>query len=229
MLQPVSSQPALVDQVHDRLVEAIADGSLAPGERLTQESVAERLGVSRQPVSHALQVLRRRGLAVEAGRRGLVVAPFDPARLRGLYQVRGALDGLAASLAAIRAKAGQLRPAAREGLAAQVRQGAAMAARGGAVTELIRADMAFHAAIYELSGNPALVSTAAEQWPHFLRAMGAVLADPARPARIWREHARICDRILAGDAEAAEAAARRHALDAGEAMAAKLESLPPVA
>ena len=105
MIQPVAGQPALIDQVHDRLVAAIADGTLAPGERLTQETVAERLGVSRQPVSHALQLLRRRGLAVESGKRGLVVAPLDPVRLRSLYQVRAALDGLAAGLAASRSKA----------------------------------------------------------------------------------------------------------------------------
>ena len=54
--------------------DAIAEGVLAPGERLTQEQVAARLNVSRQPVSHALQLLKRQGLAVERGRRGLSVA-----------------------------------------------------------------------------------------------------------------------------------------------------------
>ena len=89
MIEPLPNQPALIDQVHDRLVAAIADGSLPPGERLTQESVAAMLGVSRQPVSHALHLLRMQGLAIETGKRGLVVAPLDAARLRGLYQVAG--------------------------------------------------------------------------------------------------------------------------------------------
>src|SRR5215510_15016080 len=102
--EPVSAPSALIDQVHDRLVSAIADGTLPPGQRLTQEEIAARLGVSRQPVSHALQVLRRRGLLEEAGKRGLIVAPLDATRLRGLYQVRAALEGLAASLAATRVR-----------------------------------------------------------------------------------------------------------------------------
>jgi DNA-binding FadR family transcriptional regulator len=70
MLQ-LDIQPALIDQVHDRLLGAIADGTLVSGQRLTQESVAAMLGVSRQPVSHALQVLKRRGFLTEHGKRGL--------------------------------------------------------------------------------------------------------------------------------------------------------------
>lgn len=229
MIEPLSSQPALIDQVHDRLVAAIADGTLEPGTRLTQETVAERLGVSRQPVSHALQILRRRGLAVEAGKRGLVVAPLDPARLRGLYQVRAALDGLAAALVATRAKAGQISTSDRDEIAALVRRGTGMAEEDAEVGDLVRADMAFHAAIYEFSANPALVETATEQWPHFLRAMGAVLTDRTQRARVWREHAEILDFILAGDAAQAEAAARGHAERAGEATARKLESMTSAA
>ena len=77
------------------MVDAIAAGLLAPGERLTQEVIAERLSVSRQPVSHALQVLKRQGLVIEHGRRGLLVAPIEPGRMRDLYQLRAAVDGLA--------------------------------------------------------------------------------------------------------------------------------------
>jgi DNA-binding GntR family transcriptional regulator len=229
MIEPLSSQPALIDQVHDRLVAAIADGTLDPGEKLTQETVAEMLGVSRQPVSHALQLLRRRGLAVESGKRGLVVAPMDPDRLRGLYQVRAALDGLAASLAAARAKAGTISQAALDDIIVLVRQGTAMANGRAEISSLINADMTFHSAVYALSENQAIVDTAAEQWPHFLRTMGAVLSEMIDPDRIWREHQEILDLILAGEAPDAEAAARSHAERAGEATAQKLESMATVA
>src|ERR1044072_1921787 len=103
---PVADPSAIIDQVHERLVNAIADGTLPPGQRLTQEEIALRLGVLRQPVSHALQVRRRRGLVEERGKRGLVVAPLDAKKLRGLYQVRAALEALAASLSAARVRAG---------------------------------------------------------------------------------------------------------------------------
>ena len=178
--EPVTAPSALIDQVHDRLVDAIADGTLPPGQRLTQEEIAARLGVSRQPVSHALQVLRRRGLLEEAGKRGLIVAPLDAGRLRGLYQVRAVLEGLAASLAATRMQAGLI-------AAPEIDEGNAILARGnavaqsGALADLIDADVAFHSYVHRLSGNDSIVDTVAEQWPQFRRSMGAVLNE--RPVR----------------------------------------------
>ncbi|GAB4231661.1 MAG: GntR family transcriptional regulator [Methyloligellaceae bacterium] len=225
MIEPLASQPALIDQVHERLVAAIADGTLRPGEKLTQENIAERLGVSRQPVSHALQLLRRRGLAVEQGRRGLVVAPLDPERLRGLYQVRAALDGLAAALAARRAGAGTLPQSRVAEIVRETQDGARLAGEAAPTDRLVQADLAFHAAIYELSGNQAIGDTAREQWPHFARSMNAVLNETADIGRIWREHQEILERILAGDEAGAEQAARDHAERAGEVTAQSLEAI----
>jgi len=101
-LQPLDTQPALIDRAYERLVAAIASGTLAAGRRIRQEELAAMLGVSRQPISHALQLLKRQGLVEEAGKRGLIVCGIDAARIRELYQVRTALDALAARLAAAR-------------------------------------------------------------------------------------------------------------------------------
>jgi DNA-binding GntR family transcriptional regulator len=228
VIEPVQIGQALVDQVYERLVAAIADGTLKPGERLTQGTVATRLGVSRQPVSHALQVLKRRGLAVESGRRGLVVAPLDGERILDLYRVRAVLDGLAASLAAERVRAGLVAPAERAALSALVDQGRRFTARTP-IRELIEADVAFHCALHRASGSPAIVETVAEQWPHFQRSIGAVLADGAIRERVWTEHGAILDLVLAGDPGAAERAARAHTERAGEEMARKLETLASAA
>jgi DNA-binding GntR family transcriptional regulator len=208
-IEPVSAPSALIDQVHDRLVNAIADGTLPPGQRLTQEEIAARLGVSRQPVSHALQVLRRRGLVEEAGRRGLMVAPLDSKRMRGLYQVRAALEALAASLAATRMKSGQLSmPEIEEGHAIVAR--GARLAESGTITELIDADVAFHSYVHRLSGNQSIVETVSEQWPHFRRSIGVVLNHAQISRRIWAEHGTILAGITGGDAGIAADAARRH-------------------
>lgn len=207
--EPVSAPSALIDQVHDRLVNAIADGTLPPGQRLTQEEIALRLGVSRQPVSHALQVLRRRGLVEESGKRGLVVAPLDAQRMRDLYQVRAALEALAASLAATRIQAGAI--SSRE-----IAEGNTIIAQGtwlaesGMFRDLIDADVAFHSYVHRLSGNEAIVETVSEQWPHFRRSIAAVLHQSAASVRIWAEHREILDRIFAGEAQPAANAARRH-------------------
>src|SRR3954447_15680078 len=101
---PLDATPNLIDQVYTRILEAISDRTLQPGQRITQNELAEKLGVSRQPVSHALHLLHRQGLVAESGRRGFEVTTLDPARIRQLYEVRGAIDALAARLAAARAR-----------------------------------------------------------------------------------------------------------------------------
>ena len=82
------------------LLDAISEGSLAPGERLTQEDIAQQLAVSRQPVLQALRLLKKDGFVQDAPGRGVLVAPLDADWMRKVYQVRGALDALAARLAA---------------------------------------------------------------------------------------------------------------------------------
>ncbi len=69
---------------------------------LLRSRLQSGFNVSRQPVSHALQLLKRQGLAVEHGHRELSVAPINPERMRDLYQLRAVIDGLACRLAAER-------------------------------------------------------------------------------------------------------------------------------
>src|ERR1700748_1481145 len=97
---PLEPLPNLIDQVYGRILEAIIDRSLPPGQRIRQNELADKLGVSRQPVSHALHLLHRQGLVAESGRRGFEVTQLDPLQIRQLYEVRGAIDALAARLAA---------------------------------------------------------------------------------------------------------------------------------
>jgi DNA-binding GntR family transcriptional regulator len=220
-LAQLDARPPLIDQVHDRLLGAIVDGTLAPGRRLTQEELAEMLGVSRQPVSHAIQVLRRRGLLVDAGKRGVAIAPVEARRILDLYQVREALDGLAAELAAARFAAGDATAACAAGARMALEEGLGQV-ETGTLGHLIAADVAFHAAIHALSGNSAIAETVAEQWPHFQRSMRAVLAEPAMRARVWREHAGILDAILTGDCRRAGRLARDHTARAGAETAERL-------
>ncbi|MCW5747874.1 MAG: GntR family transcriptional regulator, partial [Alphaproteobacteria bacterium] len=86
-------QPDLAARVHDALLDSICAGELAPGERVTQEGLAARFGVSRQPVLQALMLLKQQGFIVDAGRKGVMVAPLDAEQVRQLYEVRAALDG----------------------------------------------------------------------------------------------------------------------------------------
>ncbi len=60
-MESLVSPTTLVDQAYAVILDAICDGTLKPGERLTQADVAERLNVSRQPIHNALQVLKSQG------------------------------------------------------------------------------------------------------------------------------------------------------------------------
>ena len=224
MLDPLRSEPALIDLVHGRLVEAISVGRLPPGARLTQGRVAELLDVSRQPVSHALQVLKHQGLVVQHGRKGLAVAPLDGTQIWNLYQVREVLDGLAARLAASRVAQNAAQPTELNALQAALDSGAALPPNADTI-ELVRADVAFHRALHDLSGNPEIARTASEQWPQFMRSMAAVLDDEAHRTNIWTEHANIAASVLAGDADQAEAQSQEHARRAGKETRRRIEQM----
>ena len=206
---PLACTPVLIDQVYSRLRDAIADLTLPPGERIRQAELADSLGVSRQPVSHALQLLKRDGLVCDSGRQGLEVAPIDPDHLRQLYQVRTALDGLAARLAATRMAQGTLSEPVLRRLQDTVAAGMAMT-RGTPVAHQVRIEVAFHTALHDASGNPLIAQTLAPQWPHIMRAMAATLGAMPMQEVVWHEHGEIVARIAAGDANGAEAAAREH-------------------
>ena len=83
------------EQVTNRLREAIVSGLLQPGDRLMQEELAERLGVSRMPVREALRRLEAEGLVVLQPYRGALVANLSSTELQELYELRIALETLA--------------------------------------------------------------------------------------------------------------------------------------
>ncbi len=204
-LHKIEAMPDLVDQVYRTLLDAISQGSLAPGARITQEELAEQLAVSRQPVLQALRLLKKDGFILDAPGRGILVAPLDAAWLANVYQVRSALDGLAARLAAEHGMQLDI------GLIAQGRK----AARGKNIKAMMDADMAFHMAIYQAALNPLIEESAKLHWRHIRRAMGAVLQSAPLREAVWDEHEAIAQAITAGKADAAEKLMRGHGLNAG--------------
>jgi len=213
-LHRLETAPDLVDQAYRALQIAISSGALAAGERITQEELAARLAVSRQPVLQALRLLKKDGLVEDAPGRGLRVAALDTQAIVHTYQVRGALDALAARLAAER------RAALPPGLLREGRR----ASRGREVPAMIEADLAFHRALYAASANPFIERSAETHWIHIRRAMGAVLQNSRARRPVWDEHESIADAVARGDAAAAEAAASTHATQASAYLARQLDS-----
>jgi DNA-binding GntR family transcriptional regulator len=224
-MTPLDPFPSLIDQVYERILAGITDRTLPPGHRIRQNELAEQLGVSRQPVSHALHLLHRQGLVAESGRKGFEVTRLDPQRIRQLYEVRGALDALAARLAAQRAKADA---SGRAQLEAALHAGRAIDQRTP-LAELIALDVGFHRAIYRLADNPAIEEMIAPQWPHMRRSMATVLAELDYRTNAWAEHETIAAKIFAGDANAADGAALAHAIAAGRMTEDRLKQVDEAA
>lgn len=211
-LSKIQVRPDLVDEVYKTLLDAISDGSLPPGARVTQEEIAEQMNVSRSPVLQALRLLKKDGLVQDAPGRGVLIAGLDPEWIGNLYQVRGALDTLAARLAAER----------KADIGLGVIEAGRRAARGNDVKAMIEADIAFHMAIYHASGNPLIVETTQVHWVHLRRVMGAVLQSAGQRESIWDEHEEIVDAIRVGDVARAVAMSDQHAAVARTNLVARL-------
>lgn len=221
------TQPSLSDQVYEAIVDEICDGALPAGSHLVQEQLAERLGVSRQPVQQAMALLKADGMVEEVGRRGLWVTPLDAHLVRHHYDIRATLDGLAARKAATRfAGSRQLAdPFSRS--ASDILELGQAAVESGDVAGQVRHDMALHTLIYEVSGNPLLARTAEPHWRFLRRAMAEVLRRATLPREIWRQHAEIVDAIVAGDADGAEKLMVDHDLAAAGTLLAALDARDP--
>jgi DNA-binding GntR family transcriptional regulator len=209
-MDAIETSPSMVEQAYRTILDAICAGRLAPGERLTQESVAAKLSVSRQPVGQALMMLKQQRFLTEAGRRGLMVAPLDREFVRWIYELRLGIDPLAASLAAQRALPREI------GLAHQILEAGARAMREMSIDKLIAADMRFHMHLYDMSGNELFVQIMSQFWNHLRRAMREVLLHRRYRVNVWREHAGMLDAIEKHDASAAAALARAHLANAAE-------------
>ena len=164
-------------------------------------------------------LLRNRGLVQEAPGRGLIVSPLDVSFVRNLFEIRAMLDGLAARLAAER------------GAARATSEGPAYLAAGhaavdsGLLHEQIKADMAFHGFLGELSGNPLIGETTAPHWHCLRRVMGEVLQDDEQmPRIIWDKHDAIMDAVIDGNGEKAETLNREHILHAASVFVQRLQA-----
>lgn len=217
-MKALAVTPNLVDQVRDALVNEIASGALAPGDRVIQEQIAHALGVSRQPVQQALMLLRNQGLLQDAPGRGLIVAPIDPEHVLHMYEMRAVLEGLVCRRAAENAaeRAAQLGPALIDA--------GRKAVAAGSVAKMISCDIKFHEFLYGLSGNPLVAPALAAHLTTTQRVMGEVLMRDEKPRDIWNQHADILAAICEGDGDRAELLARSHLTQASGFMVARLRS-----
>ena len=184
-------------QVYEQLREGILLGKYPRGSALTEIRLAEELGVSRTPVREAFCQLELDGLVAGTPNKGVVVEGFDQADMLDMYEVRTRMEQLAASRAAEKMSAEDIRQ-----LGQLFEQEAELAANGN-YRELQRSDAAFHELIFKGSGSRVLQNILSSINIYTRQARFISLSTRGRTEQVLQEHAGILKAIEARDAVSA--------------------------
>jgi|tagenome__1003787_1003787.scaffolds.fasta_scaffold20964494_3 DNA-binding GntR family transcriptional regulator len=194
--------PAATDGIYDRVRADIVHGALRPNQRLVELELAERLGVSRTPIRETLQRLTLEGL-VQRTRGGWIVHEHSREEIRSIYEVRAALDGYAAFLAADRATESAL-----DALEALYPAGdAALALDPDTQVEL---NERFHDGVIAAAGNPRLLQLSRAGRQYYFNHRIARQYDAGETRESIEGHRLILAALAQRDGRAAESRAREH-------------------
>lgn len=213
-LLPVNldSYKPLRELVLETIREAIINGTLKPRERLMEIQLAEELGVSRTPIREALRKLEMEGFIVMVPRKGAYVADISFKDIADIFEIRAALEGLAAGLAAERITDEELESMER----LLVEKGKAIAAND--IEKLVAVDTKFHESLYQASRNQRLTSIISNLREQIQRFRTTSLSYPGRSKQSLDEHRGIVEAIQSRDVQAARQAAQDHIENAENSM-----------
>jgi DNA-binding GntR family transcriptional regulator len=194
----------LRDVVFNTLRQAILRGELAPGERLMEIQLAERLGVSRTPIREAIRKLELEGLVLMIPRKGAEVAKISEKSLRDVLEVRRSLEELAIELACERIT--------KEGIneleAAQTAFCEAL--KTNDTMEMAETDEHYHDIIYNATGNTRLVQILNNLREQMYRYRLEYIKDASKRQNLVVEHDHIIRAIREHRIDEARAAIRDH-------------------
>lgn len=192
------------DQVYAALRAAIVSAELEPGRQLSENELAELLGVSRTPVRAALARLRDERLVAIVPQLGTFVTLISPSAVADAAFVREALECAAIRLAAERVDEAGL-VALQANLAAQER-----AERENDTEAFDALDDALHRLFAKLAGHEIAWSLARRANGHLDRIRGLSLPEPSYLGEMVAQHRELVAAVADGDADRAESAMRHH-------------------
>jgi GntR family transcriptional regulator, rspAB operon transcriptional repressor len=191
-------------RVEAELRQAIMALEYRPGTRLSEQDIAQRFGVSRQPVREAFIALSRQQLVEVLPQRGTVIAKITVRKMAAARFVREAIE-----TAVVRQACISFDPRSRERIDDLVDMQQKVAARGDHAS-FQRYDELFHLELAEGVGNPLAWETAREMKGHMDRVCQLTLPGADKMLPLVDQHRAIMAGIDAKDASAAEAAMRAH-------------------
>jgi DNA-binding GntR family transcriptional regulator len=207
---------SLATGAYNRIREAILTGELRPNEQLVEAELAKWLEVSRTPLRESLIRLASEGLVISR-RRGWVVREYTAQEVTEIHEVRAALEGMAVFIAAERASDEQIAHI-DEFHSSQNRE--ALAASPGAY--LVEYNDAFHEEIVAMAGNDRLREFIRLNRDFFFTYRIAKLYSEEEARSSLAGHDQIIEALRERDGDRGEQAARRHILEARDAILRKI-------
>jgi DNA-binding GntR family transcriptional regulator len=211
VLDPLSAlaRPTLAQQAADAIVEAIAANAIQPGERLTDTAIAQRLGVSRNPVREAMKILEAQGIVVSSPHRSVHVVAFDHKKIEQIAKVRVAIEKIAFAEATA---AYASNPALLTELD-QIIQQMDQQARLDDLNGVTKADLAFHRAVCTASRNQIVLTL----WETIARHMRIsfnleIHQETARPKEVPEHHHHLRNVLATGVVSEVEKEIESHIL-----------------
>lgn len=190
--------------VYEQLKRQILTGKITPGTRMMEVELADEMGVSRTPIREAIRKLEKEGLVTIEPRRGAYASDISVKDMVDILEVREDLEGLAASLAALR-----ITDEERQEIV-NATEGYRAAIKAGDTENIIHFDEMFHKLIVSCSGNKTLIQLSETVQELALRFRYLYYDDFSRYENMPNEHRNIIEAITSGDCEAARIAADHH-------------------
>jgi DNA-binding GntR family transcriptional regulator len=205
------------DKLITLITEEIASGALRPGDRLEEEVLAQRFGVSRTPIREAIRSMVGCGLLEAKPRKGAVIRRLTLKEVLDLFEVAAELEAMACRLAATSLTEGHAQT-----IQAYVRQCNEMALADDRRKYSI-ANLNFHASIHAACGNQWLIDHLQQIGMHINTYRSIPYDLRGRLKKSTEEHIAICEAILQGDGETASLLMRDHMMLQGKRLPALIE------
>ena len=179
----------LRDVVFNTLRDAILTGKLQPGERLMENQLAEKLGVSRTPIREALRMLELENLVELVPRKGAQVLDMSEKDIIDVLELRGALEALGVKLACKNMSDEEILKLKK------AHSDMMQIFESGDVEKMADADENFHDIIFNATGNDKLIQIISNLRIQVYRYRLAHLKSPGQKVVIEEQHNKIINAI----------------------------------
>lgn len=201
---PLDTYKPLREVVIENIRDAILSGDFPAGMRLTELQLADEMGVSRTPIREAIRNLEQEGLVVMIPRRGAYVADVSIHDINEVYEIRTALETLAAGLAAERIEDSEIEEMDKYLIATRTYVSRLDYAK------IVEMDTAFHDVIYKASRNKRCMNIISTLRQQITSIRERSMPYPGRLDQMLLEHRAIVDAIAQRDVEKAQMAVKTH-------------------